>query len=87
MDPIFYTVTAINGDYADLLSDGGQPHSITMFLLPEGTTVGSRLKLEHNQWELVPDERQKIPGRRPGIFDEITACCCGAKCPSSRRSG
>ena len=27
--------------------------SITMFLLPEGTTVGSRLKLENFQWELL----------------------------------
>ncbi len=53
MDPIFYTVLAINGDYAELVSDAGQPHSITMFLLPEGTTVGSRLKLEAFQWELL----------------------------------
>jgi len=53
MDPIFYTVQTINGDYADLLTDDGQPHSITMFLLPEGTTVGSRLKLEAFVWELV----------------------------------
>ena len=50
--PIFYTVREINGDYAELVSDGGQEHSITMFLLPEGTTVGSRLKLENFQWEL-----------------------------------
>ena len=53
MDPIYYTVTAINGDYADLVTDQGQPHSITMFLLPEGTTVGSQLKLEQFQWELL----------------------------------
>ncbi|MBO5339562.1 MAG: hypothetical protein J6A62_00985 [Oscillospiraceae bacterium] len=53
MDAIFYTVLAVNGDYADLVSDEGQPHSITMFLLPEGTTVGSRLKLENFQWELL----------------------------------
>ncbi len=53
MDPIFYTVLAINGDYAELVTDEGQPHSITMFLLPEGTTVGSRLKLEAFQWELI----------------------------------
>ena len=53
MDPIFYTVQAINGDYADLLTDEGQPHSITMFLLPEGTTVGTRLKLENFVWEIV----------------------------------
>lgn len=53
MEPIFYTVQSINGDYANLLTDEGQPHSITMFLLPEGTTVGSRLKLENFEWELL----------------------------------
>lgn len=53
MESIFYTVLAINGDYAELVTDDGQPHSITMFLLPEGTTVGSRLKLENFQWELL----------------------------------
>ncbi len=53
MEPIFYTVLAVNGDYAELVTDEGQPHSITMFLLPEGTTVGSRLKLENFQWELL----------------------------------
>lgn len=53
MEPVFYTVQSINGDYADLVSDQGQPYFITMFLLPEGTTVGSRLKLENFQWELV----------------------------------
>ena len=52
MEPIFYTVWEIHGDDAELVSDGGQEHSITMFLLPEGTTVGSRLKLENFQWEL-----------------------------------
>ena len=53
MDPIFYTVLSINGDYANLVTDDGQPHSITMFLLPEGTTIGSRLKLESFMWELI----------------------------------
>ena len=53
MDPIFYTVRAINGDYADLVADSGGGHSITMFLLPEGVTIGSRLKLENFQWELA----------------------------------
>ena len=53
LDTIFYTVRSINGDYADLVSDDGLEHSITMFLLPEGTTLGSRLKLENFQWELV----------------------------------
>ena len=53
MDPIFYTLQAINGDYAQLVTDGGMEPSITMFLLPEGATVGSRLKFEDFQWELV----------------------------------
>lgn len=53
VEGIFYTVQAINGDYADLMADNGGTHSITMFLLPEGTTVGSRLKLENFLWELV----------------------------------
>ena len=53
MEPIFYNVVSINGDYANLLTDDGQEHGITMFLLPEGTTVGSRLKLENFQWELL----------------------------------
>ena len=53
MDPIFYTLQAVNGDYAQLVTDDGQEHSITMFLLPEGATVGSRLKFEAFQWELV----------------------------------
>lgn len=52
MEPIFYTVLSINGDYAQLVGDQGQEHSITMFLLPEGTTVGSRLKLENFMWSL-----------------------------------
>lgn len=54
MDPIVYTVRAINGDYADLIAEDGREHSITMFLLPEGTTLGSRLELEDFQWELLP---------------------------------
>lgn len=53
MEPICYTVEAINGDYASLRSDDGQEHGITMFLLPEGTEVGSRLKMENFTWELL----------------------------------
>lgn len=53
MDTIFYTVRSLNGDYADLEADSGAEHSITVFLLPEGTEVGSRLKFENFQWELV----------------------------------
>ena len=40
MEAIYYTMSNINGDYAEMVSDDGQKHSLTMFLLPEGTTVG-----------------------------------------------
>ena len=53
MGAVFYTVRSINGDYAELVTDEGGEHSITMFLLPEGTTLNSRLKLENFQWELI----------------------------------
>ena len=53
MDAIYYQMQSINGDYATLVTEQGQEHGITMFLLPEGTTVGSRLKLENFQWELL----------------------------------
>ena len=59
MDPIFYTVQRVNGDYADLLSDGGREHSITMFLLPEGTDIGSRLLYEAFQWTLLETKRKE----------------------------
>ena len=49
MDPVFYTVQNINGDYAYMVSDTG----VAMFLLPEGTDVGSRLKWENFEWELI----------------------------------
>lgn len=52
MEPIYYTVEEINGDYAKLTNEQGGEHSITMFLLPEGTTLGSRLKMENFQWSL-----------------------------------
>ena len=42
MEAIYYTVSNINGDYAEMVSDDAQKHSLTMILLPEGTTVGSR---------------------------------------------
>jgi hypothetical protein len=48
-----YRVQSINGDYAHLVSEEGQPYSITMFLLPEGTTEGSWLQLENFQWTLI----------------------------------
>ena len=56
MDGIIYTVRNINGDYADLLSDQGLENQVAMFLLPEGTDVGSRLLYEMFQWTLLEGE-------------------------------
>ena len=53
METAYYTVQTINGDYAYLVSDQGVENQVAMFLLPEGTDVGSRLKCEDFQWTLV----------------------------------
>ena len=56
MEPICYTVTTINGDYAYMISDTGVENQVAMFLLPEGTDVGSRLLYEMFQWTLLEGE-------------------------------
>ena len=53
MEPIYYTVNTINGDYAYMTSDSGVENQVAMFLLPEGTTVGSRLVREICKWSLI----------------------------------
>lgn len=53
MEPVYYTVDSINGDYAYMTSDDGVENQVAMFLLPEGTDVGSRLLWENFSWDLV----------------------------------
>ena len=53
MEPVCYTVETINGDYAYLRSDDGVDNQVAMFLLPEGTDVGSRLLWENFEWTLL----------------------------------
>ena len=53
MEPVSYTVLSINGDYAFLRSDTGIDNQVAMFLLPEGTDVGSRLLFADFQWTLL----------------------------------
>lgn len=53
MEPVYYTVDRIDGDYAHLISDNGIENQVAMFLLPEGITVGSRLVREIFEWSLV----------------------------------
>jgi len=53
MEPVYYTVTSINGDYAYMISDSGDPNQVAMFLLPDGVDVGSRLLFENFEWTLL----------------------------------
>lgn len=53
MEPTYYTVQTINGDYAYLLSDAGLENQVAMFLLPEDVEVGSRLLWENFTWRLA----------------------------------
>ena len=53
MEPVYYTVTAVDGDYARMISDAGVENQVAMFLLPEGTTVGRRLVREGLEWALL----------------------------------
>lgn len=50
MGTTYYTVTAINGDYAEMVSDAGVDNTVAMFLLPDGMAVGTRLKRENFEW-------------------------------------
>ena len=53
MEPVYYTVETINGDYAYLKSDSGVENQVAMFLLPEGVDAGSRLVRENFEWSLL----------------------------------
>ena len=53
MEPVYYTVDSIDGDYAHMISDSGVENQVAMFLLPEGTDVGSRLVWEDFEWSLL----------------------------------
>lgn len=59
MGPMEYTVLSINGDYAELRSDSGVDNQVAMFLLPEGTDIGSRLLYEAFQWTLLETKRKE----------------------------
>lgn len=52
MGAVYYTVTAVNGDYAELVSDAGVENTVALFLLPGGVDVGDRLKRENFAWSV-----------------------------------
>lgn len=53
MEEIYLTVREICGDYAVLVSDGGEERQTALFLLPEGTTDGTRLRFQCFSYEIV----------------------------------
>lgn len=53
MEPVYYTMDSIAGDYASITSDSGMKNQVAMFLLLEGVTVGSRLVREVLEQNLV----------------------------------
>lgn len=53
MEPVYYTVESVDGDYARLISDNGIENQVAMFLLPEGITDGSCLVREKFEWILI----------------------------------
>lgn len=57
MGPYEYVVETIEGDYAYLrrtdIEAGGEPFMIAMALLPEGTTLGTRLRWENLEYTIL----------------------------------
>ena len=68
MGPVFYIVQNINGDYAEMTSNAGVEKQVAMFLLPEGTDVGSRLKWENFERELLAYAYRRDGGCRPFVL-------------------
>ena len=54
MDTRYYRVTKIEGEYATLTEiDTGDEIFIALFLLPEGTDLGTKLKYEMLEYEII----------------------------------
>ncbi len=53
MEPIFYTVSKIDGDYAILISETGEQNPVAMALLPQGIQEGDRLVCEFFSYRIA----------------------------------
>lgn len=54
METRYYKVTKIEGEYAYITDeDTGDEIFIALFLLPQGTDIGTRLKYEFLSYEIV----------------------------------
>ena len=52
MEEKIYTISRIGGEYA-YLSDGSEELFIAMALLPLGSDIGTRLKYENFEFEII----------------------------------
>ena len=55
MEPTYYTVQKLDGDYAILVSDDGVENRVVRALLPEETDEGVRLLCEFFNYTVVND--------------------------------
>ena len=54
MEARYYKVTKIEGEYATLTDiNSGDEIFIALFLLPEGTDLGTKLKYEMLEYEII----------------------------------
>ncbi|MCI8650421.1 MAG: hypothetical protein HFG20_09930 [Anaerotruncus sp.] len=53
MEPTYYTVMKISGEYAILISDSGVENTVAMALLPPETDEGIRLLCENFSYTVV----------------------------------
>ncbi len=54
MEARFYSVVKIEGEYAYIRDEeSGEEIFIAMFLLPEGVDIGTRLKYEMLEYEVI----------------------------------
>ena len=53
MEAKIYKITRIEGEYAYLQDEGGEELFIAMALLPFGVDIGTKLKYENFEFEIV----------------------------------
>jgi len=53
METKVYIITKIEGEYAYLADDAGEELFIALALLPQGADIGTRLKCENFEFEII----------------------------------
>lgn len=53
MEPVYYTVRKINGDYAIMTSDEGIENTVAMALLPMEIAEGDRVLWENFSYTII----------------------------------